>query len=190
MMFIVPYFIEEKKEAVVDGGSMDEEYEQWLASQIQNSRYDEPPVDELIEMMNQVPIPEDDEGGERRLGGGRHGRRWIMSQGPMQTTIQDFWSMVWHEETNAIVMLTKTFECIAVMCAQYWPVTVGAREKYGDISVLLVKEEVYAHYKVTNTHLVQWKTVIGIDIVHSYCRYPSSSCARETMKKSSSTFTT
>ena len=64
MMFIVPYFIEEKKEAIVDGGSMDEEYEQWLASQIQNSEYTEPPVDELIEIMNQVKIPEDDEGGE------------------------------------------------------------------------------------------------------------------------------
>ena len=64
MMFIVPYFIEEKKEAVVDGGSMDEEYEQWLASQIQNSEYSEPPVDELIEIINQVTIPEDDEGGE------------------------------------------------------------------------------------------------------------------------------
>ena len=43
---------------------MDEEYEQWLASQIQNSEYTEPPVEELIEIMNQVKIPEDDEGGE------------------------------------------------------------------------------------------------------------------------------
>ena len=31
MMFIVPYFIEEKKEAITDGTSMDAEYEQWLA---------------------------------------------------------------------------------------------------------------------------------------------------------------
>ena len=33
----------------------------------------------------------------------------------------DFWRLVWDEEVPAIVMLTKNFDLIRVMCVQYWP---------------------------------------------------------------------
>ena len=56
--------------------------------------------------------------------------------------------MVWQEATAVIVMLTQTFECIKVMCAQYWPVALGTTEKYGYITVTLVQEDTFAHYKV------------------------------------------
>jgi len=98
------------------------------------------------------------------------GRDWIVTQGPLMTTANgngnggncrggaaDFWRMVWQENSKVIVMLTKTFECVKVMCAQYWPNNAFAcssskqaqEEQYGEIFVSLVKEEVYAHYKIS-----------------------------------------
>ena len=85
---------------------------------------------------------------------GRLGRQtWVVTRGPNQKKkddkqVDEFWSLVWQEQARVIVMLTKTFECIKVMCVQYWPNAVGAKENYGDIDVTLVKEELFAHYKV------------------------------------------
>ena len=56
--------------------------------------------------------------------------------------------MVWHEKSSVIVMLTQTFECIQVMCAQYWPNKLGGTEKFGDFVITLVQEDTFAHYKV------------------------------------------
>ena len=46
---------------------------------------------------------------------------YIVTQGTLDTTLVDFWAMVWQEKVPVIVMLTKTFDYIRVMCAQYWP---------------------------------------------------------------------
>ena len=56
--------------------------------------------------------------------------------------------MVWQEHSSIIVMLTQTFECIQVMCAQYWPSKLGKTEKFGEYVVTLVQEDAFAHYKV------------------------------------------
>ena len=43
------------------------------------------------------------------------------SSGPLESTVCEFWSMVWDQQVPAIVMLTKNFDLIRVMCVQYWP---------------------------------------------------------------------
>lgn len=84
-------------------------------------------------------------------------RAWIVSQGPMENTVNDFWSMVWENRSPAIIMLTKTYEIIKVMCYQYWPLHLNKKETYGQISVTTTREEIYAHYKV-RTH--EWYVAI------------------------------
>lgn len=39
---------------------------------------------------------------------------YIVTQGPMETTVTEFWRMVWQERASCIVMLTKTFDFIKV----------------------------------------------------------------------------
>ena len=56
--------------------------------------------------------------------------------------------MVWQEKSSVIVMLTQTFECIQVMCAQYWPNKLGRTEVYGEFTLTLVQEDTFAHHKV------------------------------------------
>lgn len=48
-------------------------------------------------------------------------RRFICTQGPLPTTVDDFWTMIVQEEIDAIVMLCDIEEKGRVKCHQYWP---------------------------------------------------------------------
>jgi len=85
------------------------------------------------------------------VGGLLEGWDYIVTQGTMDSTLVDFWAMVWQEKVPVIVMLTKTFDYIRVMCAQYWPASLHREEEYcyenGDGFRVTVKEELhYASY--------------------------------------------
>lgn len=43
---------------------------------------------------------------------------YIVTQGPTEETVNDFWRMVWQENVSAIIMLTKTFDFTKVMRAR------------------------------------------------------------------------
>jgi protein tyrosine phosphatase len=46
---------------------------------------------------------------------------YISTQGPLNSTIQDFWRMIWQEKVTVLVMLTKEFENGVNKSARYWP---------------------------------------------------------------------
>ncbi|CAG8543580.1 10420_t:CDS:1 [Ambispora gerdemannii] len=48
-------------------------------------------------------------------------KRYIATQGTLQETIDDFWLMVWEQNSRIIVMLTKENEKGSQKCVQYWP---------------------------------------------------------------------
>ncbi|KAJ7139513.1 protein-tyrosine phosphatase-like protein, partial [Mycena epipterygia] len=53
-------------------------------------------------------------------------RRYIATQGPLEATFGDFWTLVWQQNTRVIVMLTREIEGAAVKCGAYWlPGTYG-----------------------------------------------------------------
>ena len=62
--------------------------------------------------------------------------------------------MVWQEECPGIVMLTKTFDYIRVMCVQYWP-TSHREEQYGDLCVSVTREVYYSSYIQRTIRLVK-----------------------------------
>lgn len=47
--------------------------------------------------------------------------RYIATQGPMASTVTDFWRMVQQESSHLIVMLTTVMERGRPKCHQYWP---------------------------------------------------------------------
>ena len=74
----------------------------------------------------------------------RKGERFV------ETNTNFIWSVT-IVQVPVIVMLTKTFDYIRVMCAQYWPASLHREEEYcypdGDGFWVTVKEELhYASY--------------------------------------------
>ncbi|KAJ7451163.1 hypothetical protein FB451DRAFT_1526204, partial [Mycena latifolia] len=47
-------------------------------------------------------------------------RRYIATQGPLEATFADFWTLVWQQNTHLIVMLTREVEGAQVKCGAYW----------------------------------------------------------------------
>lgn len=82
---------------------------------------------------------------------------YIAAQGPNEFTIEDFWRMIWEQKTFVIVMLTKVFDFIRVMCNQYWPVELNKPERYGNIEVTLLYEEPLADFVIRTIKIAKLK---------------------------------
>ena len=48
-------------------------------------------------------------------------KSYILTQGPLPETIHDFWTMVYQQNVDAIVMLCRLTETGICKCAHYWP---------------------------------------------------------------------
>ena len=46
---------------------------------------------------------------------------YIAAQAPKQNTIDSFWQMVWENQTQHIIVLTKEYEGSTEKCTKYWP---------------------------------------------------------------------
>ncbi|KAH9285187.1 Receptor-type tyrosine-protein phosphatase gamma [Echinococcus granulosus] len=71
-------------------------------------------------------------------------RAFIAAQGPKDTTFDDFWQMVWDENSNIIVMISNFVERGRRKCDQYWPSS--GPQTYGNISVQMLSEDYLACY--------------------------------------------
>uniref|UniRef100_A0A8C6ZIZ7 Tyrosine-protein phosphatase domain-containing protein n=1 Tax=Nothoprocta perdicaria TaxID=30464 RepID=A0A8C6ZIZ7_NOTPE len=46
---------------------------------------------------------------------------YIACQGPLPTTVADFWQMVWEQDCTVIAMMTQEVEGEKIKCQRYWP---------------------------------------------------------------------
>lgn len=65
-------------------------------------------------------------------------KQYIATQGPMESTVEDFWRMVWENNTDTIVMATNFTERGIDKCSRYWPAQ--GSEGYGNLEVTLVHQ--------------------------------------------------
>ncbi|WAR09003.1 PTPRQ-like protein, partial [Mya arenaria] len=72
-------------------------------------------------------------------------REYIATQGPIQATFDDFWRMVWEQNVDMIVMLTKLVENGRIKCDKYWP-DVNKPKYYGDLLVSVASESKLSDY--------------------------------------------
>lgn len=79
-------------------------------------------------------------------------RRYILTQGPLESTCGDFWLMVWQQKSRAVVMLNRIIEKGTVKCAQYWPLGVSQGDEddmvFEDegLMVTLLAEQDYGNF--------------------------------------------
>ncbi|KAE9553035.1 hypothetical protein FO519_003754 [Halicephalobus sp. NKZ332] len=105
-------------------------------------------------------------------------RSYIAAQGPMgenecvggrrDSTISDFWRLVWQEDIDCIVMLTQLVEGLRSKCSPYWPENAGDTMQLDNgLSIMfycIVEDEnsfqreflLYDSYSDTPKKVLQW----------------------------------
>ncbi|XP_075530860.1 protein tyrosine phosphatase 10D isoform X2 [Dermacentor variabilis] len=98
-------------------------------------------------------LPTDDEDGSDYINanyipGFNSPREFIVTQGPLHSTRDDMWRMVWEQNCRAIVMLTRCIEKGREKCDHYWPFDTQP-VYYGDIQVTILNESQYADWTIS-----------------------------------------
>ncbi|XP_062381682.1 receptor-type tyrosine-protein phosphatase eta-like [Sardina pilchardus] len=62
---------------------------------------------------------------------------YIAAQGPLSSTVSDFWRMIWEQKSERIVMVTNCVESGKAKCDQYWP---SSQCYYGDLLITMTSE--------------------------------------------------
>ncbi|XP_070647842.1 tyrosine-protein phosphatase non-receptor type 13 isoform X7 [Bos indicus] len=75
-------------------------------------------------------VPLGDEGGYInasfiKIPVGREEFVYIACQGPLPTTVGDFWQMIWEQNSSVIAMMTQEVEGEKIKCQRYWPNVLG-----------------------------------------------------------------
>ncbi|EQB77392.1 tyrosine-protein phosphatase non-receptor type 11 isoform 1 [Camelus ferus] len=79
-------------------------------------------------------------------------KSYIATQGCLQNTVNDFWRMVFQENSRVIVMTTKEVERGKSKCVKYWPDEYALKE-YGVMRVRNVKESAAHDYTLRELKL-------------------------------------
>eukprot|EP00731_Ephydatia_muelleri_P037068 Em0390g1a len=96
-------------------------------------------------------------------------KKFIATQGPLPSTIVDFWRLVWQEGVTTIAMVTNIKEDGKVKCNQYW--AESGHQEFGPFSIAITDQDDFADYiirsfevalsgstprKVTQFHFTGW----------------------------------
>eukprot|EP00731_Ephydatia_muelleri_P026396 Em0018g496a len=68
--------------------------------------------------------------------------KYIVAQGPLPNTVEDFWRMVWEYKLTTVVMLTKCYENEKAKSECYWPLEVGQSKEYGSAHIVTLQSVV------------------------------------------------
>jgi len=67
-------------------------------------------------------------------------KRYIATQGPLPATYEDFWKVIWEQNSQVIVMLTKEEEAGRVQCHRYWSQCTVNACRFGPIELKFISE--------------------------------------------------
>ncbi|XP_076871257.1 LOW QUALITY PROTEIN: receptor-type tyrosine-protein phosphatase F-like [Brachyhypopomus gauderio] len=96
------------------------------------------------------------------IDGYRQQKAYIATQGPLAETTEDFWRMLWENNSTIVVMLTKLREMGREKCHQYWPSERSARYQYFVVDPMAeynMPQYILREFKVTDARDGQSRTI-------------------------------
>uniref|UniRef100_A0A673CR45 Receptor-type tyrosine-protein phosphatase F n=1 Tax=Sphaeramia orbicularis TaxID=375764 RepID=A0A673CR45_9TELE len=96
------------------------------------------------------------------IDGYRQQKAYIATQGPLAETTEDFWRMLWENNSTIVVMLTKLREMGREKCHQYWPAERSARYQYFVVDPMAeynMPQYILREFKVTDARDGQSRTI-------------------------------
>lgn len=113
---------------------------------------------------------------------------YIATQGPLPSTIADFWRMVWENDVSAVVMTCNLVERKRIRCSRYWPDTnQRPTEIYGTYKVSIDSFAKTEDYEICILYLTNLKAqpdeIQKKQVYHYwYKSWPSFGVPKETSK--------
>ncbi|XP_045647239.1 tyrosine-protein phosphatase non-receptor type 13 isoform X10 [Ursus americanus] len=109
-------------------------------------------------------VPLGDEGGYInasfiRIPVGKEEFAYIACQGPLPTTVGDFWQMIWEQKSTVIAMMTQEIEGEKIKCQRYWPNILGQTTMVSDrLRLALVRMQQLKGFVVRSMALEEIQT--------------------------------
>ncbi|KAG8233876.1 hypothetical protein J437_LFUL013993 [Ladona fulva] len=93
---------------------------------------------------------------------------YIACQAPLSSTIEDFWRMIWEQQSKVILMLTNLVENGVEKCADYLPPSevLDCHRLFGDYQVTLKKRDVREKYIVSSLQLKDMESNLWREVTH------------------------
>lgn len=71
--------------------------------------------------------------------------------------------MIWESKACVVVMLTRVFDFVRVMCTQYWPTENRRVVEHGNITITLIREDTLANFTLRALLVKQVSFDQGVD---------------------------
>lgn len=107
---------------------------------------------------------------------------YIACQAPLDATVEDFWRLIWEQQSRVIIQATDLIENGVEKCAEYLPpsVTLDNHSTFGDFHVLLQNREVKNRYAIS-TLLLKCNSAgeKSREITHYWYKWPENGVPNE-----------
>uniref|UniRef100_A0A182M3G5 Mucin-4 n=1 Tax=Anopheles culicifacies TaxID=139723 RepID=A0A182M3G5_9DIPT len=99
---------------------------------------------------------------------------YIACQAPMENTINDFWRMVWEQNSKVIIMATDLSENGVEKCAEYLPpsVVLDNSRTFGDFQLTLKNRENKEKYTISTVHMRHTPSNNLRELMHFWYQWP------------------
>ncbi|XP_073841418.1 uncharacterized protein [Musca autumnalis] len=107
---------------------------------------------------------------------------YIACQAPLESTVEDFWRMIWEQQSRVIIQATDLIENGIEKCAEYLPpsVTLDNHATFGDFQVTLQNREVKDKYAISTILLKNTaENNASRELTHYWYKWPETGVPTE-----------
>ncbi|VDK54474.1 unnamed protein product [Cylicostephanus goldi] len=80
-------------------------------------------------------------------------KTFIAAQAPLDTTISDFWRMIWEQDARLIVMVANLFEKNRQQCTKYWPDDQPTRFGLNSVLLRFLNHVIFRSFQARWSHI-------------------------------------